>query len=121
MFKENNSNYPITREFFLFSFVLFFLAYWILLNSAFDALSILPALVLSLGTSILLYAIFSIAGWAPPLLQYFKFLKAPKISVKAPKITAPKIRAPKIRVGGLFGIRKKVARVTPRRKKKYRR
>jgi hypothetical protein len=100
----------------LFSFVLFFLAYWILLNSAFDALSILPALVLSLGTSILLYAIFSIAGWAPPLLQYFKFLKAPKISVKAPKITAPKIR-----VGGLFGIRKKVARVTPRRKKKYRR
>lgn len=110
MFTENNSNYPITREFFLFSFALFFLAYWILLNSSFDALSILPALVLGLGSSVLLYAVLSLVGWAPPLLDYFKFLKMPKLNLKAPRISA----------GGVGGLGRKAVKPVFLKKPKIR-
>jgi len=110
MFKESNSSYPINRVFFLFSFAFFFLGYWILLNTGIGVLAILPALTLALGSSVLLYAVFSILGWAPPLLQCFTAQRLEFFAGKLKSIGRLKVGG--FDVGelnvGLRGVNKKV-------------
>ena len=63
------SGYALGAKFFVFSFTVLFLFFWFLLGSRLALYVLLPALVLAFGAVVLLYALFSLIGWARPLIE----------------------------------------------------
>lgn len=66
---SERSGYALGLKFFVFSLVVFFFFFWFLMSSRLALFVILPSLVLGFGSALLLYALFSLAGWAKPLLE----------------------------------------------------
>jgi Flp pilus assembly protein TadB len=65
----SHSGYALGIKFFLFSFLVLFLFFFFLLGALLALLVILPAIVLAFGAALLLYVVFSLAGWAKPLIE----------------------------------------------------
>ncbi|MFH0973646.1 MAG: hypothetical protein V1817_02580 [Candidatus Micrarchaeota archaeon] len=67
--RGERSGYALGAKFFVFSFTVLFLFFWFLLGSRLALYVVLPALVLAFGAATLLYALFSLVGWAKPLIE----------------------------------------------------
>ena len=63
------SGYALGAKFFVFSFAVLFLFFWFLLGSRLAFYVLLPSFVLAFGAAVLLYALFSLVGWARPLIE----------------------------------------------------
>ncbi len=67
--RSERSGYALGAKFFVFSFAVLFLFFWFLLGSRLAFYVLLPSFVLAFGAAVLLYALFSLVGWARPLIE----------------------------------------------------
>ena len=66
---SGNAGYALGLKFFLFSLAVFFFFFWFLLGTLFVIFVVLPVIVLAFGAALLLYILFSLIGWARPLIE----------------------------------------------------
>jgi hypothetical protein len=66
---SSSRGYALGLKFFLFSFLVLFFFFFLLLGALLALFVVIPALVLGFGAALLLYVVFSLAGWAKPLLK----------------------------------------------------